>query len=664
MDALQHIFKQECTELLEKFEQGLVQASNGNIHNELIAELFRSLHTIKGSAAMFGFQKINELTHELEFIFDAIRNQQLNLSKNLIDLPFDYIDITRTIILSGDENKTEQIYLADTLLAKIKSLPISSTQNFTPAKSSAIYYIHLVPQESLFLSGNNLLYVLEDLLTVGNTVCKAFLLTPADIDSFAFNRPLVGFEILLQTHASLEKVHEQFIFIQDHCQIQVEEIPSYTGNISSIDTKHFSDYSASTSLRNAIYTIATHNIENTVANQKNHTTEKHHHSIRVASYKLDDLMSLVSELITTQAQLEVTAEKTNNNQLNNVVEALQKISRRMRDTVFSVCLIPLDSVLVRFQRMVADLSKELYKEIKFEAVGTDIELDKYVIENLVDPLLHLIRNCADHGIEEKEIRLQKGKNAAGKVQLKAYTSGTHAILEISDDGAGIDQHKILHKAIQLGLANENETYQEEEIIHFIFHPGFSTAQTVTAVSGRGVGMDVVKKNIEKLKGTIKINTTLHKGSVFTIKLPLTLSITEGLLVKIGNSLYVIPLEHVVKCITISTENIQTTWSYTEYTNTQLPILALQKVFYAKQTGAYPKAVLVEYQNQLVGLAVDEVVGEHQIVLKSLGEFYKNSPEYGGATILGNGQVSLVIDVAHIIENNINPETKFMYGNTK
>lgn len=662
MASLEQIFKQECMELLESFEQGLVNASNGDERKEIVTDLFRSLHTIKGSASMFGFQKISELTHELECLFDEIREGKRILNQELITLSFQFIDIARSVVDSGNENNSKESKLIQDLIFKIKNISTSTNVVTSPITNQILYYINIKPSEQLFLTGNNLLYVIDDLLKLGKLTCRIYLFENTNFNQFNFQKAHTGIELILETNQSVDQVKEQFIFIQDNAKIEIEEFNLLNTKIDVVDLSNFSDICNPFLLKESL-TVHLDGISlANVSKGKINEPEKQNHSIRVASYKLDELMSLVSELITTQAQLEVAAIHSANVQLINVVESLQKISRRMRDTVFSVCLIPLNSVMVRFQRLISDLSIELNKEIKFETSGTEIELDKYVIENLVDPLLHLLRNCADHGIEDSTTRVKNGKSKVGLISLTAYISGTHAILEIKDDGAGIDKNKILAKALKLGLADPNFKYHEEDIINFIFHPGFSTAQTVTSVSGRGVGMDVVKKNITKLKGNIAVKSELNQGTQFNIRLPLTLSITEGLLVKVGNSVYVIPLENVIKCVEIKEENLNTVWSYIHYNESQIPILSLQKVFTTSTAFKYPKAVIVNFQNQLVGLGVDEVLGEHQVVLKSLGNFYKDSPEYGGATILGNGQVSLVLDVQRIIQNHLNHQQNQKYGN--
>jgi two-component system chemotaxis sensor kinase CheA len=373
-------------------------------------------------------------------------------------------------------------------------------------------------------------------------------------------------------------------------------------------------------------------------------------SLRVSSEKLDELINLVSELVTTQAGLSLVAEKINNTELLVIAEDVEKLSRRLRDSTFGIRLIPIDNMITRFQRLVRELSHELKKDIAFITEGTEIELDKTMIEGLIDPVMHIIRNSIDHGIESAAERKKLGKSEQGKIIFKAYHSGSNVYIQVSDDGAGIDLTKIRQSAISKGLIQTDAVLSPKEILDMIFLPGFSTAKTVTNISGRGVGMDVVKNKISELRGEVSIDTKIHAGTTITLKLPLTLSIIDGLLVAIDNSFFVIPLASVNKCFEFKHESLVNAVNNLIYVNDgHIPFIYLRSEF--KITTKCPdieQVVVIEYGDMRIGLAVDKVIGEYQAVLKSLGSIFRKQDIISGATILGDGTVALVVDPNKII----------------
>ncbi|MFW6369921.1 MAG: chemotaxis protein CheA, partial [Bacteroidota bacterium] len=368
-------------------------------------------------------------------------------------------------------------------------------------------------------------------------------------------------------------------------------------------------------------------------------------SIRVASDKLDQLMNLVSELVTTQARLSLYSEKDGQPELMGISENVQKLSRQLRDIAFSIVLIPIENMLTRFHRLIRDLSNELKKEVDFYTEGTDTELDKTIIENLSDPLMHIVRNSIDHGIETPSNREKAGKPRRGQIKLKAFYSGANVHIQISDDGAGIDPAAIREKAIQKGIILPEASLSKKEILDLIFLPGFSTAKNITDVSGRGVGMDVVKRKIADIRGEVEVDSEVGAGTILTIKLPLTLSIIDGLLVKVGDSNYVIPLTAVDKIYAAEHEKLINTFNnIIVLDGKQVPYLYLRSEFGMPESDLKTEqVVVVRYEDKRIGLAVDNVVGEYQAVLKPLGKHYKDQDIISGATILGDGTVALVMD---------------------
>src|SRR6478609_782235 len=364
-------------------------------------------------------------------------------------------------------------------------------------------------------------------------------------------------------------------------------------------------------------------------------------------------MNLVSELVTTQASLTLLSEENQSAELTAIAENVEKITRRLRDNAFTMSLIPIESLLVRFQRLVRDLSAELKKDVEFKIEGAETEIDKSIIEKLSDPLLHLLRNAIDHGIESPEERVKKGKRKQGTILFKSYYSGANVIIEIKDDGAGIKFEKIRKIAIEKGLILADAELSENEIINLIFLPGFSTADQITGVSGRGVGMDVVKRNIGDIRGEIEVFTKVGEGSTFQIKLPLTLSIIDGLRIEIGTTEYILPLFAVQKCYEVVTAQLTETFNqWVTLDGQRIPFLFLREDFGATNNAPYHSQIIKIVQNgNPVGLVVDRIVGDYQAVLKPLGHLYRNQDEFSGATILGDGTVALVIDPVKLIQKH-------------
>ncbi|THU40803.1 chemotaxis protein CheA [Niastella caeni] len=380
--------------------------------------------------------------------------------------------------------------------------------------------------------------------------------------------------------------------------------------------------------------------------------------IRVPVERLDTMMSLVTELITLQAKLSVLTSEHPQPDLLAAAESLEKISTRIRDNAFSMCLVPVENMVTPFHRLVRDLASELHKEIDFITEGTETELDKNIMEGLQDPLMHLLRNSIDHGIEEPAVREQNGKPRHGRIVLRAYCAGAHVYLEIQDDGKGMNKEKIRSKAIKQGLIGENDVLSDKELLQLVFVPGFSTAEQITETSGRGVGMDVVKRRIADIKGQVAIHSTENAGTTVTIQLPITLSIIDGLLVKVNGADYVIPLSAVDICQELSSVQLLNTFSNTIVIDDQvIPFINLQHEL-AGQASSMPgkEIVVVQYSEKKIGLLVDIIAGKFQAVLKPLGQYFNHLDIVTGATILGDGNIALVLDTNNVIEQFFNKKT--------
>jgi two-component system chemotaxis sensor kinase CheA len=503
-------------------------------------------------------------------------------------------------------------------------------------------------------NGTNPLFLLDELHSIGECIAIPITKKIPGLEEFDPNKCYTTWELFLATDSDISAITDVFIFVEDDCLLQVNLIsdnnllinPQFLNKIeeirkaqSEIGLAQLQDFLASLTIPEA------KQVQKKDDKAGPLTKEQTISSIRVASDKLDQLMNLVSELVTTQARLSLYAENDGRPELLNIAENVQKLSRQLRDNAFSIVLIPIENMLTRFQRLVRDLSKELKKDVVFEAEGTDTELDKTIIENLTDPLMHILRNSLDHGIELPAIRTSKGKPAQGKILLKAFYSGANVIIQVFDDGAGIDTNFIKSKAIQKGLISHEVNLTKKEILDLVFIPGFSTAANITDVSGRGVGMDVVKRKISDIRGEVEVESEVNIGTTLTIKLPLTLSIIDGLLVKIDETFFIIPLSVIDKIYAVEHVKLMKAFNNTiVLEGEQVLFFYLRHEFELSEGDmSHEQIIVVRYEDKRIGLVVDNVIGEYQAVLKPLGKHYKKQEIISGATILGDGTIALVMD---------------------
>lgn len=675
MDTFKEKFKEEAYEHINELEKNLLELEKDPENIDFVEKIFRSMHTIKGGAAMFGFDNINHFTHNLENIYDEVRNGKIEITKELLTLTLESVDHIKTLLEDKDESSNSELEAKEKLLSveitKIlkkeggsnseideETVVSSNTQENSDYSS---YYILFQPLENILDNGTNPLYLIDILGDLGETMVFSHFNNVPALADLKPSSSYLYWEVILATKEPVNEINDVFLFVEDLSNIDIQLISK--NNLLS--SKTF--YKKINKLYNAETDIGFDNIKQlagktrpSVANKVKRAIQDNWpmqrdgaiSSIRVSSDKLDDLMNLVSELVTTQARLNLFAEQQEMPELLSISENVQKLSRQLRDIAFNIVLIPIENMLTRFHRLVRDLSNELKKDVQFIAEGTDTELDKTIIENLTDPLLHILRNSIDHGIELPEKREKAGKDRTGKIKLKAYYSGANVHIEISDDGAGIDANMIKEKAIKKGIITPDVQLSQKEIVDLIYLPGFSTAQTVTGVSGRGVGMDVVRKKIANIRGEIETETEVGKGTTLTIKLPLTLSIIDGLLVKIDKEFFVLPLSIVDKIYSVEHTKIEKNFNNVLVLDgKQIPFFYLRKEFEMPDTELkVEETVVIQYENKQVGLVVDNVVGEYQAVLKPLGKFYKHQEFISGATILGDGTVALVMDTNKTVKN--------------
>jgi len=669
MDNFQKKFIEEATDLINNLEESLLTLEKKSDDKELIAAVFRIMHSLKGGGGMFGFEAISNFTHNLETIYDEVRNDRLIITEDLLSITFSSVDHLRNL-LSPDALDNDQVKKNhDILLEKVEQIlqGISSVpETFDSNVSSPVelvqentYFIQFEPNEGIMDNGTNPLYLIDELCALGRGKVYPRLVKVPMLSKLSANKCYTAWDVFLSTDKGVEEIKDVFIFVEDESKLEIVKLADYDllfdkeaedeidekyYDVDKIDIKKLKDFVKKLDLKKK-------NKKFSVKEKLSiFTKENVISSIRVDSDKIDQLMNLVSELVTTQASLSLYVEENQVYELNQLSENIENITRQLRDTAFSISLIPIETMLTRFHRLIRDLSVEFNKNIEFITEGAETELDKTLVQGLTDPLMHIIRNSVDHGIEPENERIEKGKTPQGMIYLKAFYSGAHVVIKIQDDGNGIDLERVKKKAIEKDLITSDAQLTDKEILDLVFLPGFSTAENITDVSGRGVGMDVVKKKIDEIRGTVDLESKRNVGTTITIKLPLTLSIIDGLLVEIDDTKYVMPLNLVDKIYAVEHEKFDKSYNNLVIIDEeQIPFYNLREEFsVAGEPLKVEQLVTVKYEDKRVGLVVDNVIGEYQAVLKPLGKLYINHDIISGATILGDGTIALVLDTNKII----------------
>jgi two-component system chemotaxis sensor kinase CheA len=661
IDYLKIKFNEEAVELITGLEQALLELEEDPYSGELINKIFRALHTLKGSGAMFGYAMISDFTHHLENLYDKLRNNTFKVSREIMDITFESIDLIRRLLYNQEDDNLAIKYEIDKVVMYISRITGDQSDSATssipaaalPAEDPAIQnerklYIRFVPGPDILKNGNNPLYLLDELYLFGECSVKCCQNTLPGLDKIDIHRCYYSWDIELTTSVSKEEIKEVFLFVEDSSVLSISEEAFCLPDAQT---------SANQSPAPVLPEIETDKKSSVISSK---TAQQAESSIRVSSGKLDQLMNLVSELVTMQARLDLLATASDDPEAALLAEALHKLNRQLRDTTFEICMIPIQSIVTRFSRLVRDLSKEMNKEIVFTTQGMDTELDKNIIENITDPLLHILRNCIDHGIETPEKRKNAGKPATGTIHLKAWQAGPNVVIEVSDDGAGIDPERVYQKAVEKKLIKPGTILNETETIELLLQPGFSTTDKITSISGRGVGLDVVKQQVNALRGVLHIHSENGKGTKIQMELPMVLSIIDGLLVNVSGELYIIPLDLVRKIIVYDDTLLSGAYhNLIAYNNKKIPFISIRHQFDLNTADLEnSQVIIVNYKDEEVGIAVDKVIGKQQVVIKPLGKLFQGIHQFSGATILGDGSVALVIDINRMIneiastQNNI------------
>ena len=596
-------FKEEAFDHIVDMEEALLELEKNPLQNELVEQIFRAMHSLKGGGGMFGFEKISEFTHDLETIYDLVRRGNLAVSDELISLTLKSVDLLRVLL---DEKKSEGVEADSQIKAlkqeiaafagegakKITSQVGMEFERKLHSEENEIftYFIHFSPGSDVVENGNKLLYLLDELASLGS---MATFPGTDKIPSFQDVEPTkcyLFWDVIISTNSSFQEICDVFIFVEDASEIDIDLI-SHRNLLEEDDFLQKIKKLASTGKPLSASTVKSLVSQDEIKPSQNEksseyvTTESvssknvHTSSLRVSSGKIDELINLVSELVISQERLGLISSQNNIPELNLVANTIQNLTAQLRDSTFSISLLPIEALTMRFRRMIRDLSSELGKEVVFIANGEDTELDKSMIETLTDPLLHILRNSIDHGIETPEEREQAGKPRVGTVVLKAFYSGANVTIEVADDGRGLDASVIRRKAVAKGLIDENASLTDREIFDLVFLPGFSTCEQVSEISGRGVGMDVVKKNIASIRGSVTIDSIPGKGTTISIHLPMVLSIIDGLLVSVGENKFVFPLAVVERIFSVNKQDVQTVFNnIIALEGTQYPFFNLRDCF--------------------------------------------------------------------------------------
>ncbi len=674
------VFLEEAADLLVQLEENLLGLEQAPDDRDLLDAAFRALHTLKGSGAMFGFEAMAGFTHHLENAFDQVRKGQIPLTSALVGVALEAKDHIRGLIESPDEADAG---LGDRLLAKVAELvgQASGTQGAAAAppdeapKGPATWRIRFRLAQDAMTRGTNPLLLLDELRALGRctVVALADEVPPLEeIDPAACH---VGWDVVLTTEHPRSAIEDVFIFVLDEMALDIEPVepePQKLGDIlvSRGDVERQAAEAAALrqeklgTLLVKDGAISEDTLRSALAEQSHLRAESENRkaapasqaaqsagSIRVPAERLDSLMDQVGELVIAQARLKQLIAAGDIVAIKSIAEEIERLSSGLRDTTMSIRMVPIGSLFGRFRRLVRDLSQELGKDVQLSMSGEETELDKTVIERLNDPLVHIVRNSLDHGIEPAEARGRSGKPPQGHIHLSASHSGAQVRITITDDGRGLDRERIRAKAEEQGLVAPGTKLADAELLQLIFHPGFSTAKTVTSVSGRGVGMDVVKRAIDGLRGTIEVASEPGCGTTITLSLPLTLAIIDGLLVRVGKGRYVIPLAAVEECVELpADEDLRHSGrNFLNIRDDLVPFLRLRELFASTlPADTYQKVVIVSTGERRVGLVVDQVIGDHQTVIKSLSKLHAEVENFSGATILGDGSVALILDVGHLV----------------
>ncbi len=658
------IYRQEAAELLDSLEATLLDLGQAPDDRGLVDAAFRALHTIKGSGAMFGFDAVAAFTHDFETAFDRVRKGEVAVSEALVAVALVAKDHIRALIESPDAVAPDR---STAILADLQRLVSTDTTLAPPAEfpaqvapdANAVahgrpgWQIEIRFAASILRNGTDPLGLLDELRALGPCQVVADLDGLPDLEVLDPQDLHLGWSVTLMASCPRDAIDDVFIFVLDDMTLAVT--PLGAGARADVEAEPVVGAPGVATVPQAAPVVVAVAPQSAIPATKREpgrrTDDKANESVRVQAERLDALMDRVGELVIAQARLSQFAQARRDPALTLVAEEIERLAGGLRDTTMGIRMVPIGTLFARFRRLVHDLSRDLGKPVEFVTVGEATELDKTMIERLADPLVHLIRNAIDHGVEAPAKRAASGKPATARIELVAEHVGAQVQITVLDDGAGLDTARIRAKAEEKGLIAPGAVLADAAVHDCLFQPGFSTADTVSALSGRGVGMDVVKRTIEGLRGSIEVSTRAGHGSSMALRLPLTLAIIDGLLIRVGEGRYIVPLSTVEECVELPpvTAGGNEAPSFLNIRGALVPTLHLRALFDATgEPAAHPKVIVTGVGDMRIGLVADAILGSHQTVIKSLSKLHADVAMFSGATILGDGTAALILDTSSMV----------------
>lgn len=673
MSEIHEIFFEESFEGLDVMESGLLNLDLGDADTEIINDIFRAAHSIKGGGGTFGFMEISNFTHGVETILDEMRDGVRPVTKSDVDLLLESVDCIRSMMEASQNDEpynTQRIEeLNERIEATLKEGAPSDDGESKPSVNNEAqnndqeigshWQIIFKPDSNMLQTGNEPINIFKELEKLGELSVAVHTDNLPNLDEFNSENCYLHWTLELKGEVEESQIREVFDWVEQECSLE----------INCLATKSDDEPEASEELENKQEDKAQAKVEKQKEEPKKVAASKpvakkqekgkgSNESIRVSTDKVDNLINLVGELVITQSMLSHfgTSDFAMNqiDELRKGLTQLMRNTRELQESVMQIRMLPISFSFNRFPRLVHDLSSKIGKKVELKLSGENTELDKTVLEKINDPLVHLVRNSLDHGLETPDVRVDNNKPETGTLELNAFHEGGHIIIEVVDDGAGINQKKVLQKAIDKGIVSEDDNLTDEQICNLIFHAGFSTADQVSDLSGRGVGMDVVKRNIISCGGQVSIKSEPGMGSKITISLPLTLAILDGQLVRVGEQIYIIPLISIIESLQMSIERVSAIANKAELYKLRdeyIPIVRLYELFGIEskhQDFAKGLLVVVESENMRMGIFVDDLLEQQQVVIKSLEANYQHIEGLSGATILGDGTVAMILDIPGVI----------------
>ncbi|WP_078576353.1 chemotaxis protein CheA [Salipaludibacillus agaradhaerens] len=670
------MFIDESTEHLQAMNDNLLKLENAPDDHSIIDEIFRSAHTLKGMAATMGYEDLASLTHQMENVLDGIRNGKIVADSHLLDVVFESVDDLEAMvndIADGGEGKRD----VTAVVAKLEKIEngvsvdeVAATVEKTtvPVKESSTgvrfddfeitvlkqskeqgfnaYYVNVLLREDVILKAARVFMAFEVLEQIGEVIKSVPSVDQLEEENFDLD-----FSVTLVTKESVEDVHSRIMKVSE-----IDRVDIVTIDADTINDQEQPSEGAVEPAEDILVEDTKDEKPSTSQQKESKGAQGTNKTIRVNIDRLDSLMNLFEELVIDRGRLEQISSDLKSSELTETVEHMSRISGDLQNIILNMRMVPVEQVFNRFPRMVRGIAKDLNKKVHLEIIGAETELDRTVIDEIGDPLVHLLRNSMDHGLEMPAKRLESGKSEEGQVTLKAYHSGNHVFIEVADDGAGINREKVLEKAIKSGVVSEENgaTLTDNQVYELLFSSGLSTADKVSDLSGRGVGLDVVKNKIESLGGNVTVTSKPNEGTTFSIQLPLTLSIISVMLVEIQDEIYAVPLSSIIETAIIKKDEIMAAHNQKviDFRGSVVPLLDLTEFFdvpVTKEDDDFYSIVIVRKGEKMAALVVNSFIGQQEIVLKSLGDYLTNVFAISGATILGNGQVALIIDCNSLIK---------------